>query len=514
MLCALVQLLSPDVDAEDDNPSSFGPPPDPSLRSWRHPSEIAAGKAAFEQPAPAIEPPVRRTPILLGAAAVIGICLVGFTIVGQAEVGPSPVFSLESEPLDGDTLGEIDADEINNASFAAGTSAPTTTVLASRASTTSAASQLLAAELHVAPLDRAIDFNLSNQRGSDDATAERDVADGDTAKPEVLRTDSGGPESSPSEGPTPPTKADEILEFDSAMPHQVPGLLALFGDPAGEPLANGIVVDGLILTSTSSLQGRSIVYANLNSAWTSLDVVAADPHSDIAVLTAINLGSQLSPVVTAPGGPTADAGQMVAILGAHEPMSARSTSKPEAAGELVATNDRITSADGYQIMGALLTTCRNNELYGGAALVDNQGHVLGLVVKSDQKLAAAIPLDVAIEIGRSLMLDGSRGGAWLGVSGRTVQDGFMLDFVDPDGPAALAGLQTGDLISRVNGKPLSDLAELLHTLRLFASGDTIDVTILRFDTATGEIEPIILEIVLSAKGDYTQLSANQATGNS
>lgn len=510
MLCALVQLLSPNVDAEDDNLSSFGPPPDPSLRAWRHPSEIAAGKAAFEQPTPALEPPVRRAPIFLGAAAVVGICLVGFTLVAKAEVGPSPVFTLESELLDGDSL-----DEINNASFADGSSGPTTTVLVVKASTTSTASQHLAGELLVTPLDRTIDFNLGDQRSfTDDDKAADITTDGDTPKPEALKPESGAPESSPSEAAASPTNTDDLLEFDSAMPGQAPGVLALFGAPAGDPLANGIVVDGLILTSAASLQGREVVYANLNTSWTSFDVVAADPHSDIAVLTATHFGSQLSPVVTAPGGPTADPGQMVAILGAHDTTGAKSTSQPESAGELVATNDRTTSADGYQIMGALLTTCRNNDLYGGAALVNDQGQVLGVVVKTDQKLAAAIPLEVAIEIGRSLMLDGSRGGAWLGVSGRTVDDGFMLDFVDPVGPAALAGLQTGDLIYQVNNRPLSDLAELLHTLRLFASGDTIDVTILRFDNATGETEPIILEIVLSAKGEYAQFSANQATSNS
>lgn len=316
------------------------------------------------------------------------------------------------------------------------------------------------------------------------------------------------------------------------------GVLALFSSEAGVPLANGIVIDNLVLTSASSVGDRDQVFASLDSQWVAFDVIAADPYTDIAVLQT-DMDIQLTSVVTTPGGPVASPGQSVAVLGAHHEVMAsaaqvatadvaQSTSAPaepsgkaassEAAssdtepgsvygitsdlmssvGELVATDKRTTSATGFEILGAILTTCRNNGLLAGAALVDHEGYTLGIVVNSEDQLAMAIPLEVAIEIGRSLTDEGWRGGAWLGVTAHNVDRGLQIDDVALSGPAADAGLQTGDLVTGLNGQPLGDMASLLRTLRTLASGDVVSIEIER-PTESGEIELVVIQVQLSEK---------------
>ncbi len=502
---------------EDDDQSSYGPPPDPSLRSWRHPSEIAAEKAGRGQAGASGEPDAesaqiidfqsnaergttrnrptsrRGWPLAIGAAAILGLCLGGLALASLSsknrfdDHGPDFDVALDelrpnlSTPEAASSVMHSNTDQVHNLTLPVSTTQPG---LASEQSTLTTTTQSRPAPEQ--------EWNRS-----------------------AYATIQG----------IPPATVEARSLYSSAN-----GIVPLFAAPNRMPIANGIVVDGLILSSASSLRGFEEVYFPSESGWFSLSLIASDPHHDIAVLQQGDLAAPLSPVVTSPDGPSASAGQFVAVLTGHStsfrPSNRNAANhnpnsnnpedggpddsdvddgdlnggdQPGAAGEVVATNERSTTSDGYEVVGTLLTTCRNDNLVGGAALVDEQGHVVGIVVGSEEKLAAALPLDTAIRIGRSLTQDGWRGGGWLGIEGRTVQGGVQLLDVTQGSPAALAGLRGNDFITRFNDEPLTSFSDLLHSLWLLNPGDLIQVEIARLNVESNKMDSLTLDIELRTR---------------
>lgn len=448
---------------EDDELSSYGPLPDQSSRTWRHPSEIAAELAGMSPPnaivgsengpAEAIDlrsaadlrttgpwRPANRT-TTISTAAVVVVCLGGLALASVSGRGPLADSSQQPDLVLAGAGVAIDASSAG----------PFIDSLDTRSSASNSSS---AAGFSVVTTQPGLNANQPIP----------------TTASLTSTTSSSG---------------NDLLAVDTGQ--SMKGVLPLFASPNQMPIASGLSVDGLILTSASSLGGFDRVHTPGPTGWITLQVTATDPHTDVAVLEQVEAEVLLSPVVTAVGGPTAEPGQLVAILGGHgQPLltdteDAEGAEHPTSIGEVVATGRRTTTSDGYEILDTLLTTCRYDDLSGGAALIDVQGHVVGLVVSSEDRLAAALPLDTAIEIGWSLMLDGWRGGAWLGVQGRTVDGGVELLDIDPNGPAHQAGLRNNDLITEINGQPLSDIAELLYLLRQLEPGDQIQIQVLRAD---------------------------------
>lgn len=465
------------MDPDDDEISSFQPPPDPSQREWRHPAEMAAGRSAFSGSDSGLSgasqtgaPTSSRLglrqgqpwPRMMGAAAVLGLVLGGFVVVSRPD----------SVDLDaGITLptyleGEISA--ISSTSVAA-----------------NAPRQLSAPGLKTL---------TTKPHGELVATTPQSTTTTSTAPANDQWANGAGTTWLSSTGSTQPHEIDYTDLTLSAA-----GVLQLYSVADQGPVASGIIVEGLILSSASALHGHEEVSAFDGQTWMTLKVIATDPHTDVAVLGTSEELNHLTPVVTAPEGPSTAPGQVVALLDAHRTESPDSGMPAEAVCEVVTTTNRAVTAHGYEVMGALSTTCRRTDVFGGAALVDHQGRVVGVLVNSTDQLASALPLDIAVQVGRSLVEEGWRGGAWLGIHGQAMEDGFLLDEVDPTGPAALAGLQTGDLITQINNQSLAELSELLHMLRELGIGDPIEVALTRVDQQTGELVAITLEIEFTTK---------------
>ena len=66
----------------------------------------------------------------------------------------------------------------------------------------------------------------------------------------------------------------------------------------------------------------------------------------------------------------------------------------------------------------------------------------------------------------------SLGNSWRG-------DGARVGDLSAGGGAEQAGIQTGDVIVEIDGKPVADSTELVVTVRAKAPGDTITVTVQR-----------------------------------
>ena len=98
--------------------------------------------------------------------------------------------------------------------------------------------------------------------------------------------------------------------------------------------------------------------------------------------------------------------------------------------------------------------------FGGAALVDPAGALVGVVSLRLQAGHLAIPIDLLAPTREAVGADGPArppAAAWLGIRAVGTNGGIGVAGVSRAGPAETAGLRVGDVIMRVNGERVSDV---------------------------------------------------------
>ncbi|RUL86187.1 VPS10 domain-containing protein [Tautonia sociabilis] len=71
--------------------------------------------------------------------------------------------------------------------------------------------------------------------------------------------------------------------------------------------------------------------------------------------------------------------------------------------------------------------------------------------------------------------------ALMGIQGQDAEAGASLTLVTPEGPAARAGLQAGDIVSEIDGKKVQTYQDLIDVIREKAAGDTVSLKARRGD---------------------------------
>jgi putative serine protease PepD len=277
--------------------------------------------------------------------------------------------------------------------------------------------------------------------------------------------------------------------------------------PSGAGTGSGVVVrdDGYILTNehvVAGAAGGSVEVLLSDGTELPARVVGTDPSSDLAVLEVSATDGLVA--ATFADSDALRVGQSVLAVGA--PLGLSNTVTEGIVSTLhrpVRTGD---SADSTSVIDAVQTDAAVNPGNSGGALVDLAGQVVGIPSaiattrgsSGSIGVGFAIPSNDAAEVADEIIADGSASHAQIGVSvGASAQDpgsGAVLTAVTPGGPAADAGLQAGDVVTRVGERTVTDADSLIVAVRSGDPGASVEVVL----TRDGEERTV--EVVLGSSG--------------
>ncbi|MER7702843.1 trypsin-like peptidase domain-containing protein [Kitasatospora sp. NPDC097605] len=263
-------------------------------------------------------------------------------------------------------------------------------------------------------------------------------------------------------------------------------------------LGSGIVYDdkGDIVTNAHVVGTASAFTVTLAGSTKPLDaaLVASYPDSDLAVIKLSNPPDGLKPAAF--GDSTkVELGQITLAMGSPLGLSSSVTQGIVSATGRTVSEPPTQGSPGAVIGNMVQTSAAINPGNSGGALVNLDSQVIGIntlaATEPESNGAAApgigfaIPASTVTNIADQLIKDGkvtNSGRAALGITARTYFDqnfrpaGAVVVAVTPDGPAASAGLQVGDVITRIGDTAVDSLNSLTTALASLTPGSKVSVT--------------------------------------
>lgn len=269
-------------------------------------------------------------------------------------------------------------------------------------------------------------------------------------------------------------------------------------DPHGRRLAGGggsgflFTPDGLILSNAHVVQGARRIEVMTTAGQTlAADLLGEDPHTDIALLRV----AAPQPLPVLPLGSTRGlrVGQLVVAIG--NPFGFEST---VTAGVVSALGRSLRAVSGRLIEDVIQTDAALNPGNSGGPLLDAAGRVIGVntaIIAAAQGICFAVSIDIAAQVAPQLMRHGRVRRASLGVSAQNLrlprryvrwfdlphENAVRLMEIAPDGPAARAGLQAGDIVIALDDQAVDGIDTLHRLLDAERIGHSARVAVLRRD---------------------------------
>jgi len=253
---------------------------------------------------------------------------------------------------------------------------------------------------------------------------------------------------------------------------------------------SGVIIDkeGYVLTNqhvvgAANEANRSIQITLMDGRKFPGTVIGADQTTDVALVKIEGTNLPVAQVGTERG---LIPGQMAVAIG--NPLGFRFT-----------VTHGVISALGRPIRdyeNLIQTDCAINPGNSGGALVNLQGQVIGintLIITQAQGLGFAIPIDTALRVADDLKRYGRVKRPWLGVyvmsnSAELARyndlpniAGAVAARIPSNGPGDTVGLHVGDVVTKVAGKPVTNLEDFKAIEKTLKIGDTVPLEVHRGD---------------------------------
>jgi S1-C subfamily serine protease len=257
---------------------------------------------------------------------------------------------------------------------------------------------------------------------------------------------------------------------------------------------------GVIVTAEERLEGDDNIKVTLpGGRLVEAALAGRDPTTDVAVLRFQPDGLPIASIADRSLRP----GHIVLAVGNYEggPLAAL--------GIIAIAGGPWHSARGGTIDSLIRLDLALSPAAEGGALIDAQGHVVGMAVLGPRRRALAIP---GLTINRAVDQLLARGHVFRGYLGVSLQPvkrerepasngsqslgggrGVLVVGLDPDGPSARAGTLVGDIVTAWDGRPIDRVREIMRLLGPESVGRTVDLSLIRGGT------PVALKVVIGER---------------
>jgi serine protease Do len=285
-------------------------------------------------------------------------------------------------------------------------------------------------------------------------------------------------------------------------------------------LGSGVLVsaDGIVLTNNHVVDGADeIKVTTSDKREFKAKVLGTDSKSDVAVLKLQGDTKGLRPLEFADSS-RLRLGDVVLAIG-----------DPFGVGQTITMG--IVSAKGRANVGIaayedfIQTDAAINPGNSGGALVDMEGKLVGINTAilsrsgGNMGIGFAIPTNMAQPIMKALIDHGKVVRGWLGVGIQDIdQDlasamklgslkGILVSDVVDTGPGAKAGLKSGDVVMKLNGKELDSTGEFRNAIAAAGAGASVKLDIVRdgkpmtIDAKLGELPEKLGSVAANEQGE-------------
>jgi serine protease Do len=261
----------------------------------------------------------------------------------------------------------------------------------------------------------------------------------------------------------------------------------------GQSLGSGFILngEGFILTNNHVVKDATDIQVMLSDGRQFVaSIVGKDQLTDVALIKLNNPPKDVPTVVL---GSSDQLRQGDYVLALGSPLGLRDT----ATLGIVSAKHRSGINPGGTYDDFIQTDAAINPGNSGGPLFNLRGEVVGIntaIVRPDigQGIGFAVPIDLAKSLLPQLREKGKVTRGYLGVQVSDLTPdlsqafglpadtkGALVQNVVPRGPAAKGGVQPGDLVLSLNGKPIASSGELTRSVALVPPGEDVNLVVLR-----------------------------------